>query len=36
LVIDAEYFAGLNDSEAYGDACEVWQQYAYLEKTVGS
>ena len=36
LVIDAEYFAGLNDSEGYGDASEVWQQYAYLEKTVGS
>jgi hypothetical protein len=36
LIIDAEYFAGLNDSEGYGDASEVWQQYAYLEKTVGS
>jgi hypothetical protein len=36
LTIDAEYFAGLNDSEGFRDASEVWQQYIYLEKAVGS
>jgi hypothetical protein len=36
LTIDAEYFAGLNDSEGFRDASEVWQLYIHLEKTVGS
>jgi hypothetical protein len=36
LIIDAEYFAGLNDSEGFRDASDVWQQYGYLEETIGS
>ena len=36
LTIDAEYFAGLNDSQGFRDASDVWQQYGYLQKTVGS
>ena len=36
LTIDAEYFAGFNDSEGFRDASEVWQEYSYLEKTLGS
>src|SRR4051794_15353177 len=35
LTIDAEYFAGLNDGEGFRDAAEVWQQYDYLDKTIG-
>ena len=30
LTIDAEFFAGLNDSEGFRHAAEVWQQYTYL------
>ena len=36
LTIDAEYFAGLNDGEGFRDAAEAWQQYSYLEHTLGS
>jgi uncharacterized protein (DUF3084 family) len=36
LTIDAECFAGLNDSEGFRDASDVWQQYGYLEETIGS
>ena len=35
LTSDAEFFAGLNDSEGFRDAAEVWQQYAYLKHAVG-
>ncbi len=35
LMIDAEYFAGLNDSEGFRDASEVWQQYTFLQETFG-
>jgi hypothetical protein len=34
LTIDAEFFAGLNDSEGFRDATEVWQQYTYLKQAV--
>jgi hypothetical protein len=34
LTVDAQYFAGLSDSEGFRDAAEVWQQYAYLEGTM--
>lgn len=36
LTVDAEFFAGLNDSEGFYDAAEVWREYEYLKQTIAS
>lgn len=35
LTADAEYFAGLNDSEGFRDPTEAWSQYELLERAFG-
>jgi hypothetical protein len=35
LTVDAEYFAGLSDSEGFRDPTEAWSQYELLERAFG-
>ena len=35
LTVDAEYYAGLNDSEGFRDPAEAWEQYELLERACG-
>ncbi len=36
LTVDAEFFAGLSDTEGFRDPAEVWQQYSYIEQAMDS
>ena len=35
LALDAEYYAGLSDTEGFRDSADAWTQYELLERTFG-